>query len=92
MVWKKKVRRTVDEVIDGDTFRTKRKTNGSHYVRLAGVNAPEINARGGKAAKAKLKRLLGKKPVTVESVGRSYGRVVANVKNGRKSINKKLRK
>ncbi len=35
------MRRTVKRVLDGDTFQTYRKVNGSNYVRLAGVNAPE---------------------------------------------------
>lgn len=35
------MRRTVKRVIDGDTFQTYRKVNGSNYVRLAGINAPE---------------------------------------------------
>lgn len=82
----------MDKVLDGDTFRTKRKVNGSHYVRLSGVNAPEINARGGRTAKQALKRELGNKPVTIRTVGRSYSRVVADVKNGRKSVNKSMKR
>ncbi len=37
------IRRTVKRVLDGDTFQTYRKVNGSNYVRIAGVNAPELN-------------------------------------------------
>ena len=35
------IRRAVKRVLDGDTIQTYRKVNGSNYVRLAGVNAPE---------------------------------------------------
>jgi len=35
------IRRTVKRVLDGDTFQTYRKINGSNYVRLARVNAPK---------------------------------------------------
>ena len=42
--------RKVKRVLDGDTFQTYRKVNGSNYVRLAGVNAPERWQFGGKQA------------------------------------------
>ncbi len=84
------MKRKIDKVIDGDTFRVKRKVNGSNYVRLANVNAPEINDRGGQTAKARLKRALGS-DANITTSGRSYGRVVAVVRNGRKNVNKKMK-
>lgn len=84
------MKRQVDKIIDGDTFRVKRKVNGSNYVRLANVNAPEINARGGQTAKVRLKKALGKS-VNITTKGRSYSRVVADVRNGRKSVNKQMK-
>jgi len=84
------MKRKVDKVTDGDTFRVKRKINGSNYVRLANVNAPEINASGGRTAKARLKTALGSN-ANITTRGRSYGRVVADVKNGRRSVNKKMK-
>ncbi len=84
------MKRKVDKVIDGDTFRVKRKVDGSNYVRLANVNAPEINARGGQTAKARLKTALGSN-ANITTRGRSYGRVVADVRSGRRSVNKKMK-
>ena len=37
----KYMKRLVSKVIDVDTFKTYRRVNGSQYIRLAGVNAPE---------------------------------------------------
>ena len=49
------IRRTVKRVLDGDTFQTYRKVNGSNYVRLAGVNAPEKHQFGGSQATQRLR-------------------------------------
>jgi len=84
------MKRKVDKVIDGDTFSVKRKVNGSNYIRLANVNAPEINSGSGKTAKARLKQALGNE-VNLTPRGRSYNRVVADVKKGRSSVNKKMK-
>ncbi len=80
------IRRTVKRVIDGDTFQTYRKLNGSNYIRLAGVNALEKWQFGGRQATQSLKRQIQDKTVTLQPVGRSYGRVVANVRHGRRLI------
>ena len=77
------IRRTVKRVLDGDTFQTYRKVNGSNYVRLAGVNAPETYQFGGAQATNRLKHQIQGKTVTLQPVGRSYGRVVARVRCGR---------
>ena len=80
------IRRTVKRVLDGDTFQTYRKINGSNYVRLAGVNAPERWQFGGRKATESLKRQIQGKTVTLQPVGRSYNRVVANVRHNRRLI------
>ena len=77
------IRRTVKRVLDGDTIQTYRKVNGSNYIRLAGVNAPERYQFGGKEATARLKRQIQGKTVTLQPVGRSYSRVVARVRCNR---------
>jgi len=80
------IRRTVKRVLDGDTFQTYRKVNGSNYVRLAGVNAPEKYQFGGSQATQRLKRQIQGKTVTLQPVGRSYSRVVAKVRVNRRLV------
>ena len=80
------MRRTVKRVIDGDTFQTYRKVNGSNYIRLANVNAPEKYQFRGKEATQKLKRQIQGKTVTLQPVGRSYSRVVAKVRCNRRRV------
>lgn len=80
------IRRTVKRVIDGDTFQTYRKVNGSNYIRLARVNAPEKWQFGGRQATQSLKRQIQGKVVTLQPVGRSYSRVVARVRCDRKLV------
>lgn len=80
------IRRTVKRVIDGDTFQTYRKVNGSNYVRLAGVNAPEKWQFGGRQATERLKRQIQGKTVSLQPVGRSYSRVVAKVRHNRRLV------
>lgn len=79
----------VTRVIDGDTFET---ASRKHPVRLASVIAPEKGQRGGTAATKALNNLIAGGTVTVDTVARDkYGRSVANVKVGRKSVNKAMR-
>lgn len=85
------IRRKVKQVIDGDTFIVCRKIGNTNIVRLAGVNAPEKYQFGGKTATNRLRGLIGGKTVTIVPVGRSYNRLVANVRNNRKSVNKRLK-
>ena len=80
------IRRTVKRVIDGDTFQTYRKLNGSNYVRLACVNAPERYQFGGREATLRLKRQIQGKTVTLQPVGKSYSRVVAKVRVNRRLV------
>ena len=80
------IKRTVKRVIDGDTFQTYRKVNGSNYVRIAGKNSPEKYQFGGKEATARLKRQIQGRTVTLQPVGRSYSRVVARVRCNRRLV------
>ena len=85
-----KRKETVTRVIDGDTFET---ASRKKSVRLANVNAPEKNRKGGGAATKALRNLIKGQKVTVDTVARDvYGRAVANVKVGRKSVNSAMRK
>lgn len=79
----------VTRVIDGDTFETASRKNP---IRLANVNAPEKGAKGGADATAALRGLIAGETVSVDTVARDkYGRSVANVKVGRRSVNKAMR-
>jgi len=82
---RKSIRRKVQEVIDGDTFRVSHRVNGSQFIRIAGLNAPEKGQRGYASAKKRLSKLKGE-VVTLRPVGSSYGRTVAEVIYKRKKI------
>jgi len=80
---------TVTRVIDGDTFET---SSRKRSIRLANVDAPEVGQNGGAKATRDLKALIAGESVSVETVARDkYGRSVANVKVGRRSVNKAMR-
>jgi len=75
----------VTRVIDGDTFIT---GSRKRPVRLANVNAPEKGSRGAGAATQALRNLVKGQTVSIETVARDkYGRCVANVTVGNRSIN-----
>ena len=79
----------VTRVVDGDTFFT---ASRKRPIRLANVDAPEKRQRGGAGATKALRNLISGETVTVDTVARdTYGRAVANVKVGRKSVNKAMR-
>jgi len=79
----------VERVIDGDTFTTGSRKNP---VRLANVNAPEKGQRGAGAATSALRSLIGGETVSIDPVARDkYGRTVANVKVGNRSVNAAMR-
>ncbi len=80
------IRRTVRRVVDGDTFQVYRKIHGSNFVRIAGMNAPERYQFWGKESTIRLKKQIQGKTVTLQPVGRSYGRVVAKVRLNRELI------
>jgi endonuclease YncB( thermonuclease family) len=80
---------TVKRVIDGDTFTTGSRKNP---VRLANVNAPEKGEPGAVKAKQTLSNLIQGQQVQIDTVARdTYGRAVANVKVGGKSVNKAMK-
>ncbi|MCH7649378.1 MAG: hypothetical protein IIA83_12345 [Thaumarchaeota archaeon] len=85
MTRKKSVRRKVQSVIDGDTFKVRNRVGGSQYIRVAGLNAPEKGQRGYASAKQNLSKLKGK-TVTLRPKAKSYGRIVADVIYKRKRI------
>ena len=81
---------TVTRVIDGDTFTT---ASRKHPIRLANVDAPEKGQPGGAKATQDLRELLQGKQVEIDTVARDkYGRSVANVKHGGKSVNRAMRR
>lgn len=85
-----KRKETVTRVIDGDTFLTAAR---KHSVRLANVDAPEKGRKGDAKATSQLKSLIQGKKVSVHTVARdAYGRAVANVVVGKKSVNKAMSK
>lgn len=78
----------VRKVIDGDTFVTDK----GKAVRLANVNAPEKGRRGAPEARRHLSQLISRKAVNVDVIAHDhYGRAIANVKVGNKSVNKAMR-
>ncbi len=80
---------TVTRVIDGDTFLT---ASRKRSVRLANASAPEKKEKGGALATKKLKAMIEGKKVSVETVARDkWGRAIAEVKVGRKSVNKSIK-
>jgi len=85
------IRRKVKRVIDGDTFIVSRRIGNTNRIRLAGVKAPARYQFGGRKATNRLRGLISGKTVTIVPVGRSYGRIVANVRSRRRSVNKRLR-
>jgi len=77
-------RERVTRVIDGDTFMT---SSRKKPVRLANYDAPERGQRGYKVSKDTLKSMISGKTVTVDVKARDvYGRAVASVKVGAKSV------
>ena len=81
-----KRKETVTRVIDGDTFLT---ASRKRSVRLAGVDAPEKGTKGATKATTTLRNMIEGKKVEIHPIARdTYGRTIANVKVGRKSVNK----
>ena len=74
-------------VQDGDTFRTVRQS----WIRLARVNAPELETFRGAEAKNILSNLILKKGIGYEQVGISYNRIVAEVWLGSLNVNDYMR-
>ncbi|MFL2932498.1 MAG: thermonuclease family protein [bacterium] len=69
----------VSFVPDGDTIHLK-KNFKKFKIRLYGIDCPEIKQLGGVSAKRRVKELIFKKKVKVESKGYDrYGRVIGKV-------------
>lgn len=81
----KSIRRKVQGIVDGDTFKVRRGVRGSQYIRVAGLNAPERGQRGYMTAKRRLERINGR-TVTIRPKARSYGRTVGEVIFKRKKL------
>jgi len=81
------VKSKVKGIVDGDTI----KLPYNKFVRLAGVDAPEKNQKGGSAAKHKLEELVKGKTISYTEDAMSYGRIVGQVKSGNKDINKAMK-
>jgi len=83
-------REKVTKVIDGDTFKT---ASRKRSIRLANVDAPEKGKPGSVKATAALRKMIGGKNVRIKTVCRDkYGRAIANVYDGRTSVNKRMAK
>lgn len=81
---------TVTRIIDGDTFET---SSRKRPIRLANVDTPEKRQKGYMDAKKGLSNLIKGQTILVEPVARDvYGRTVANVKVGNKSVNNAMKK
>lgn len=79
-----RVRATVKEVIDGDTFETR----GGDVIRLARVEAPEEGEEGYAKAKADLESIIDGEVITYEKVASDpFGRIVAEVWVNGKNVN-----
>ncbi len=73
-------------VIDGDTVKV-----AKHRIRLFGMDAPEMDQRGGAKAKSNLIRLAGGSEVHVEPLTLDcYGRVVAKVWRGDLDLSERM--
>jgi len=77
----------VQEVIDGDTV----KLPYNKFIRLGGVDAPEMGQKGGAAAKHELEKLVEDKTISYTEDARSYGRIVGTVKSGSKNVNNAMK-
>jgi hypothetical protein len=77
-------KRIVTRIINGDTFYIERKIDGSNVVRLAGIDTPN--------AKDELKKPVLHKTITIIPIGKSQGRVIANVSIGKNNVNSNMKK
>jgi len=85
-----KRKETVTRVIDGDTFIT---SSRKRVVRVANVDAPEKGTKAGDRAAQRLRNLIEGKKVEIETVARDvFGRTVARVKVGGRSLKTALKR
>lgn len=76
----------VKRIIDGDTFELR----SGERVRIAGLNAAELDERGGQQAKRRLQSKIprGTEVGLSKPLAKSYGRVVRKVTVNQKNITK----
>ena len=79
------IRRKIKRAVDGDTFEVYRKIQGTNFIRIAGTDAPERGQSGYGQAKNRLSRLRNK-TVTLVPKGRSYNRLVSDVRYRRRKV------
>jgi micrococcal nuclease len=80
----------VTKVRDGDTFETNKRKNA---IRLIELDTPEKGQPGYTKAKNALEDLILGEEVTVNTVARDkFGRALAKVMLGRRSVNKAMKK
>ncbi len=79
------IERKVKRAIDGDTLEVGTKIRGTNYIRIVGIDSPERGQRGYASAKDRLNKLRGK-IVTIIPKGRSYNRLVAEIRYRRKKV------
>jgi micrococcal nuclease len=79
---------TVTYVVDGDTVRVRPPGGGKPVsVRVYGIDAPEICQAGGKASRDALaRRILGKPVLVVGKHRDNYGRLLAQLKDGKDDL------
>jgi micrococcal nuclease len=74
---------TVTKIFDGDTFQVEDPHQRKMIVRLWGMDAPEHGQLGFRGARAMLKILLARTPLSLSRVDADrYGRTVCKVRNG----------
>lgn len=79
---------TVDSVHDGDTLRVIDSHGAKHRIRLAYIDAPELNQAGGIASRDALRQLLLRRQVQVQVYDTdSYRRQVARISLNGQDIN-----
>lgn len=78
--------RKIKRGVDGDTLETYRKLNGTNFIRLANVNAPEKGQRGYLNAKQRMQRVENKVVTITPKAIDKYGRVVADVRYNRRKV------
>lgn len=79
---------TVIKVADGDSFTCRMKSGKKQFIRMSGIDAPEITQAYGKNARNALKTALLGKKVRLENISQDrYGRTLATVYLGNKDQN-----
>lgn len=79
------IKRTIKRVIDGDTLEVRNKIRGTNFIRIAGIDTPERGQKGYSSTKHRLNKLKGK-VITLIPKGRSYNRLIADVRYKGKKV------